>query len=551
MDTFEPPKYLSSLIAAVNDGAKAAQTGAFAFALVGLYLLATAFSASDEDLLLDRTLAISQLGAQIPVTVSFAMMPVLFVALHVFTLIRYDMLAANVRHFRKTLETTVPLAADREHCRQLLANVEYVQSLTAPPGSTLHSRLFGFVAWVVIAGFPLAVLLAVQTNSLRYQSEIVTTVQRMCLLTDLAALVWFQGRQASLGRSPGAVIVNLLCWGVPVIVVLVNVAWLNIRGSKVDLVVGQYTAIFGQPLDHLLCPDLHWGCRFLRVDHRTLVGKVWDKKAIVEFGAGQPLTNERRASLEGVFLRDRSLRFAELSESRLYAADMISADLRWANLTGANLTGATLYGANLTGATLYGANLTGADLINANLINANLNDANLTGAKLTNANLTGASLGAAPLNGANLNGAKLTGAHLNGAHLNGAYLIDANLIGANLPHAYLTAANLGNANLNGANLKDTDLAGAYLGAANLINANLINANLTAAHLNNANLNGANLTGANLKYTDLSGADLGNGKGLTQAQLDAACGKARTLPLDPPGLILDRPCPTTNWNSQSR
>jgi hypothetical protein len=39
MDTFEPPKYLPSLIAAVNDGAKAAQTGAFAFALVGLYLV--------------------------------------------------------------------------------------------------------------------------------------------------------------------------------------------------------------------------------------------------------------------------------------------------------------------------------------------------------------------------------------------------------------------------------------------------------------------------------------------------------------------------------
>jgi hypothetical protein len=28
MDSFEPPKYLASLIAAINDGAKAAQTGA-------------------------------------------------------------------------------------------------------------------------------------------------------------------------------------------------------------------------------------------------------------------------------------------------------------------------------------------------------------------------------------------------------------------------------------------------------------------------------------------------------------------------------------------
>jgi hypothetical protein len=50
-DGFEPPKYLASLIAAVNDGAKAAQAGALLFALVGIYLAATAFSASDEDLL--------------------------------------------------------------------------------------------------------------------------------------------------------------------------------------------------------------------------------------------------------------------------------------------------------------------------------------------------------------------------------------------------------------------------------------------------------------------------------------------------------------------
>src|SRR4051794_19203104 len=62
METFEPPKYLSSLIAAVNDGAKSAQLGALAFTAIGLFLLATSFSATDEDLLLNRALTISQLG---------------------------------------------------------------------------------------------------------------------------------------------------------------------------------------------------------------------------------------------------------------------------------------------------------------------------------------------------------------------------------------------------------------------------------------------------------------------------------------------------------
>jgi hypothetical protein len=129
MDAFEPAKYISSLIAASSDGAKSAQPDAFA--LVGLYLLATAFSTIDEDLLLDRTLAISQRGAPIPVTASFAMMPFLLVALHVLTL-------------------------------------------------TVHNDRFRFVAWVVIAGFPMVAPLAVQIDALLYQSEVVTLVQRLC-----------------------------------------------------------------------------------------------------------------------------------------------------------------------------------------------------------------------------------------------------------------------------------------------------------------------------------------------------------------------------------
>jgi hypothetical protein len=110
---FEPPKYLASLIAAVNDGAKAAQASALSM-LIGVYLLATAFSASDEDLLRGRTVAISQIGATLPASFSFAIAPLVFVFLHIYTLARYDMLAANVRQFIEELHRTVPSEADRE-----------------------------------------------------------------------------------------------------------------------------------------------------------------------------------------------------------------------------------------------------------------------------------------------------------------------------------------------------------------------------------------------------------------------------------------------------
>ena len=102
MDGFEPPKYLTNLIAAANDGAKSAQTGALAFTLVGLYL-ATAFSTTDEDLLLEHTMPVSQIDVQVPVVFSFAIAPAVFLFLHAYTLIRYDMLAANLRQFRTDL----------------------------------------------------------------------------------------------------------------------------------------------------------------------------------------------------------------------------------------------------------------------------------------------------------------------------------------------------------------------------------------------------------------------------------------------------------------
>ena len=110
----------------------------------------------------------------------------------------------------------------------------------------------------------------------------------------------------------------------------------------------------------MLCPGLNWGCRFLRVDHRTLVDKVRDEKALgvlrmnisntaPEADAEQKAEQAKAiAAIEGVFLRDRSLRFAVMAESRLYGADLIRADLRSADLILANLSGATLSGANLS-----------------------------------------------------------------------------------------------------------------------------------------------------------------------------------------------------------
>lgn len=464
-DRFEPPKYLASLIAAVNDGAKAAQGGALFFALVGVYLLATAFSASDEDLLRGRTVTISQIGATLPVSFSFAIAPLVFVFLHIYTLVRYDMLAANVQQFLAELQRTVLWEVDRERCRQLLANVEFIQALVVRPGSSQYSRFWRLLVWGVMVLFPVIVLLLVQINALRYQSVPITRMQQIWVFLDLLALAWFFHRASLDGTAPQreSRLAKVRRWAkllwLPAIAMALNLLYLNVVPAEADVRLVRYgeqweepsdepllqrtqqylADALDNPLDVVLCPSLKWGCRYLRVDHRTLVDHVWDDKAMADLRRSAA-DQAKLAAIEGLVLRDRSLRFAVLDESSLFAADLIGADLRQASLRNARLPGAKLVATQLQGANLGGTELQGADLQTAQLQGAILGGAQLRGANLFYAQLQGASLQWAELQGANLQIAQLQGADLIRAQLQVADLTEAQLQGADLSGAQLQGA---------------------------------------------------------------------------------------------------------------
>ena len=195
METFEPPKYIAALIAAINDGAKSAQLGALAFTAIGLFLLATAFAATDEDLLLNRAVTISQLGgAAVPVVFAFGLTPAVFVAAHFYTLIPYNMLAGNLRRFREDLAVMVAPEVDRDRCRQLLANVEFINAQVMPKGSRAANWMFRWTVRALLAVFPVAVLLLVQLQSLRLQSQWVSWTHHVCIAADLVLLIWFFNR---------------------------------------------------------------------------------------------------------------------------------------------------------------------------------------------------------------------------------------------------------------------------------------------------------------------------------------------------------------------
>ena len=223
-------------------------------------------------------------------------------------------------------------------------------ALTAPRGSALYSRLWPWLFRGIVAVFPVAVLLLVQINALRYQSDLIVSVQRTWLALDLVALVWFFRRNAVDGSAwPKRRPARIRRWAgllwAPVFIVAVNGLYLSTVPDNTDVNLVRYNPVVskpgwltyagGNPLDLVLCPWLNWGCRFLRVDHRTLVDKARDEKAlgVLRMAATAPGNNSEQkakaeqakamAAIEGVFLRDRSLRFAVIAESRLYAADLI------------------------------------------------------------------------------------------------------------------------------------------------------------------------------------------------------------------------------------
>ena len=99
------------------------------------------------------------------------------------------------------------------------------------------------------------------------------------------------------------------------------------------------------------------------------------------------------------------------------------------------------------------------------------------------------------------------GCQLAGADLSNTCVKAHDLHGADFDGAKAVLMCMSYANFSGATFRGTDLSG--------------------ANLSHANLDGADLTGATMTITSIKGTDLTHARGLTQQQLDAACGDAET------------------------
>ena len=106
-------------------------------------------------------------------------------------------------------------------------------------------------------------------------------------------------------------------------------------------------------------------------------------------------------------------------------------------------------------------------------------------------------------------------------------------VGCNLAGADLSNTCVKQHDLHGADFTDADASLMCMSFANFTDASFRNTELSGANLSGAKMNGADLTGAKTSITSFLGTDLRKVKGLTQKQLDIACGNAKTRL--PPGL----------------
>lgn len=124
----------------------------------------------------------------------------------------------------------------------------------------------------------------------------------------------------------------------------------------------------------------------------------------------------------------------------------------------------------------------------------------------------------------------LSGRILVGARMTNSVFSRSDFSSAMMTRADASHSNFESADFTAADLTHAKLVGAHCPRARFDHATLIHADASGADFTRANFGRADLTRMNLDRANLSGADLRHTHGLTQTQLDEACGdRATRLP----------------------
>jgi len=458
--------------------------------MAALFLIAV--HTTDEGLLWSRV-DLPFLGLGLAVAAAGLVAPAVLLILHGAVLYALDLLGRRVA----VLGAMLRRPAMREQRAAYLSRLRVMPLQRIVAGDETHGFalwLLRLLLWLVVMAGPLGALLAVQIGLVRYQWAEMVWAEQIIILLDAAGLAWFHRRlyhRSGTGVSTYRRYGNYAIAGLAAFVTFYYVnqpaadanpgdiraeaARANDPGRG-DSITSRWLApaLEGYNLlDAVLCPALDWGCRYLRLDGRTLAHVAAAPTELVEPLGARPLADSDTGPIN---LAGRDLRFADFSGSTLVGVDFSDAVLDGTSFRQAHATNAILDRADLTNAALDGADFTGASLRGARFTGASFDHAVLKGARMEAADLGGAQILNAQLQGASLGGVRLTNAAIKWSHLEGA-----DLAGAQLDRLFVFQSFLGGATLDG-----TTLAGAHLQESDLTAASLVAADVAGARFERNN-----------------------------------------------------------------
>jgi uncharacterized protein YjbI with pentapeptide repeats len=497
------------LLLAVNDASPGVRNLYLTVLGFCLFTLLVTSGLSDEKLLLDAPVPLPLIEkVDLPLSVFYALAPILLVLMHAELLHTMALLARKVHLFRQKLTLTTQAAATES--RELRDRVTHFPFVHWVLGEAEYHSLQSLIVWGTMLFLPSAVILYAQVGFLPYHGHAIIWSQRLALLLDclLLAIFWPGLKGSDRDRSWWR------WWLHGSLTLLKNRSW-HLRApwwakaSDTCAGVARLSAFFttvaicslvlltipGEPWERWVTAKWRRASQWTATHlHRNL------NVTELAFDANGALEPELIAKLR---LRDPVQRRLALDAIR--PLSLRGRDLRNANMSRSLLPRVDLRGADLSAAFLWQAVMPEAVADeHTDLTQAVLNEADLQNAQFAGAHLNAATLGNAYLEGTKLQGASLVGASLYGAHLQGARLTRANL----------TAARLDGAQLQGARLEKSVLWGAGLARAQLQAASLESADLTLV-----DVDGADFTGASLMDTNLTGVRQENANwGLTQGRI---------------------------------
>lgn len=469
---------LDKLVAAISEAAQTARTVLTGMLVVALTLTATMIAATDEALFRDAAEVFPALGVKIRLSTAFTLAPPVFAFLHINAMLQLHLLAGRLRALEAAMQANALPACDRAEWRRLIHGFAFAQLLASEPGARHlpHRILLAVVSWFSVAAVPVLLLLATQFAFLRYQSDTITFVHQATLAVDMAVLLWFHAetwRTMVPWRWAAAV------WSALTMAATVTLAWISWTQAvppSVELEADEVrwqdwnegadvlnrlwqSALWPTLQNHAVLPDRlyavtgwAWTRRYLDLAGQTLINAEAKPDLLRPFDLSDTDRTEAQRKMVAVAFPGRKLRFALMTHTHIFSANLNDIDARKADFSNAKMQGSHMFGANLEQASIKDADFSNADLTYAKL----------SGTLIYSAQFINADLSYATLHGAHIVNTKFNKANMTHAEFNGARLIDTELRNANLTEALFHGAFIANSTFESSELDDADIYGSII-----------------------------------------------------------------------------------------